>query len=188
MTELKVVFDISKNNKKLPKKISSAANQDPELKMGDLKKIFTELFQNKEQIAIFRTVFNAFFYIDVGFVTRRAADSILLNLRAVYLSSMESIMKVVEEEKLRVKTHLLTKCKNDIDAANVEDKVLSEELRLRRLESSKISNQHFGPSGVDTHHFDMIKQICQTDPGNTISKQIMSYTYNNVKPDKIKSE
>lgn len=132
-----------------------------------------KLFPNKEQIAIFRTVFNADFYLHVGFVTRRAADTILLNLRDVYLYSIKNIMKVVEEEKMRVKTHLLTQCTQDIDAANVEDKIL-------KLDISKTTNKHFGPSGVYVHHLDMIKQICQTDPENTISKQVISYIDNYV--------
>ncbi len=142
--------------------------------------MLAEIFPNKEQIAIFRTVFNATFYLHVGFVTRRAADTILLNLRDVYLSSIKNIMKVVEEEKMRVKTHLLTQCIQDIDAANVEDKILLEERRLLKLDISKTTNQNFGPSGVYVHHLDMIKQICQTDPEDTISKQVISYIDNYV--------
>jgi hypothetical protein len=95
-------------------------------------------------------------------------------LRDVYKSAIDTIMMVVEEERNKVKTHLLTKHKKDIDAANVRDKKLSQELKMQKLET-KILNFNMQKLEIKDNHFHAITTICESEPNNTISKQIIKY-------------
>lgn len=147
------------------------------------KQALAKICVDADQISIFRTVFNAPFYKHVGFVTKRAADTILSKLENVYMSSVKNIMKVVTEEKQKMCAHLLTECKQDIDDANVKDKILSEELKLKReIVSTKDLHSRLAllklRASSKKNHFDMIIEICESDPTNEISKKVISYIKN----------
>lgn len=196
MSDWEFIDDISQSK---PESIDDIFQSKPE-----------SLFNNNEQISIFRAVFNAPFYKNVGFITKRAADSIMsfdFN-KNIYICAMNAIMRVVEEERLKVKEYFLTKHKLDIDAANVRDKKLSSELRVKRfVEQARnhialldISNDKEYVEQETTQyrsddkeyveqarkniasnekHFHMIMKICNSDTDNKVSQKIMSYMEQN---------
>jgi hypothetical protein len=87
-------------------------------------------------------------------------------------------MKVVEEERNRVKIHLLSKHKSDIDAANVHDKKVSKELKMQKY-VEQARKQICTIDISNKHHFNIIMDICESDPDNKISKKIISYMEKN---------
>jgi hypothetical protein len=97
----------------------------------------SSVFKNDDQTSLFKVVFNAPFYKNVGFATKRAADTLMPYLQDVYQSAMDAIMKVVYHERLKVKNYLLMKHKSDISKANRKDKNVAEERQIARFERYK---------------------------------------------------
>jgi hypothetical protein len=71
-------------------------------------------FCTDEQVALFRTVFNASFYKHVGFITKRTVNSIMSELRDVYKSAI--VLKLCNKNMQYFKNCAIKICnKRDYD-------------------------------------------------------------------------
>lgn len=162
---------------------------------------------DNDRASVCRIMFNAPFYRSVGFSTKRAADSLVSSLSCIYdmyIRAVEDVIKVITDNRNRVKAFLLTEHEHDICAANAKDKKVSEDIkqakikrhieqefydaRARRTEEQeqqlldlerRLEQTSILQDDDSKQHFRKIEMICKSDPHNSISVQVLSYMKNN---------